>query len=42
MSRYELLAACILSGQVPDDQVIELMKDRAFSEWYRATRVNRR
>ena len=38
----ELLEACILSDQVPVDQVIELMKDREFARWYlRRSEVNR-
>jgi hypothetical protein len=34
MSRYELQAACIRSGQVSAAQIAEMMKDRVFAQWY--------
>lgn len=32
---YELLAQCILSGQVDADQVAAHFRDEIFARWYR-------
>jgi hypothetical protein len=37
---YQLLADCIRSGQLPAQQIAEVMRDKVFKAWYEVRYAN--